>query len=151
MTAERDDPVQAVQVKPRYRRGSFIIQVQPVCASARKSCFLCGSDRHLANSPQCPAAKVHSNLCNKKGHFARVCSSAPTGDVHEVQVNDVVPKKLCYEVTVNTSTSSGTIIQFIVDTGSSVSYCHFRYTTLQCHAVVYTFHPTCDSYSTVYC
>lgn len=134
MTADRDAPVRAVQVKPHYARGKHRPTSRPTTApasSTRKSCFRCGSDRHLANSSQCPAAKVFCKLCNKKGHFARVCRSASANDVREVQVHDVtvlylensaeVPKKLHCEVTVNTPASPGTTVQFVVDTGSSVS------------------------------
>ncbi len=132
MTSDRDAPVRAVQVKSHHARGKH--SSRPAAApasSARKSCFRCGSDKHLANSAQCPAAKLYCKLCNKKGHFARVCRSAPSSDVREVQVHDVTvlylvnsadaPQKLHCNVTVNTPASPGTTVHFVVDTGSSVS------------------------------
>lgn len=133
MTADRDASVRAVQVKPHHVRGKT--RSRPPTASvssARKSCYRCGSDKHLANSAHCPAVKVNCKLCNKKGHFACVCRSAPASDVREVQVDDVTvlylensaeaPKKLHCNVTVSTSAaSSDTTVQFVVDTGSSVS------------------------------
>lgn len=74
MTADRDAPVCAVQVKSHHARGKHHSRAAAAPASsARRSCFRCGSDKHLANSAQCPAAKVHCKLCNKKGHFARAC------------------------------------------------------------------------------
>ncbi|ROL48337.1 hypothetical protein DPX16_21823 [Anabarilius grahami] len=133
MTADRDAPVRAVQVKSHHARGKHCSRPAAAPASsARKSCFRCGSDKHLANSAHCPAAKVHCKLCNKKGHFTRVCRSAPASDVREVQVHDVTvlyleksaetPKKLHCNVTVSTPAASpGTTVQFVVDTGSSVS------------------------------
>lgn len=54
--------VQAIQPKPHNMK--FQKNYHPVATAAnvhpsqRKSCFRCGSDKHLANSSQCPAAKV---------------------------------------------------------------------------------------------
>ena len=56
-------------------------------ATNSRSCFCCGSDKHLANAPECPAITVMCKTCNKKGHFACVCrSAAQTDSVRQVEI-----------------------------------------------------------------
>lgn len=101
-------------------------------SSPRRSCFRCGSDKHLANSSQCPAVNAQCKSCNKRGHFAHVCRSVPTSKVHEVQLPDVTilytgnidehaPKRLFCNATIHTPASAAKEIQLTVDTGSAVS------------------------------
>ncbi|ROL43082.1 hypothetical protein DPX16_14794 [Anabarilius grahami] len=101
-------------------------------SSPRRSCFRCGSDKHLANSTQCPAANAQCKSCNKRGHFASVCRSVPTSKVHEVQLPDVTilytgntdehaPKRLFCNATIHTPASAAQEIRLTVDTGSAVS------------------------------
>ncbi|MEQ2187191.1 hypothetical protein GOODEAATRI_002061 [Goodea atripinnis] len=49
------------------------VSVRPV---SNRTCFCCGSQKHLANDTSCPAASVKCKNCNKIGHFAQVCRSA---------------------------------------------------------------------------
>ena len=89
-------PVQAIQSKPHMQyKNNFrpaTSHAAPHTAatmptsSLHNSCFRCGSDKHLANSSQCPAARAQCKSCNKRGHFARVCRSAPQSNVHELQL-----------------------------------------------------------------
>lgn len=71
--------VQAVQSKPHKRRNKqhFHPVKSPTVAtpSQFRSCFRCGSDKHLANPSQCPAAKAQCKSCNKRGYFVHVFSS----------------------------------------------------------------------------
>ena len=94
--------VQAVQKKShRPRSQNKSSTPAPTTAATGKSsrtCFRCGSDSHLANAPSCPAAKATCKTCHKKGHFARVCRSAPTHQVREVEVPEVTV--LCIQETV---------------------------------------------------
>ena len=46
----------------------------------------CGSDKHLAKFPPCPAAKATCKSCHKTGHFAHVCCSSKTSDEGEIQL-----------------------------------------------------------------
>uniref|UniRef100_A0A9J7XM44 Reverse transcriptase domain-containing protein n=1 Tax=Cyprinus carpio carpio TaxID=630221 RepID=A0A9J7XM44_CYPCA len=94
-----------------------------------RTCFRCGSDKHLANAVECPAAKVICKICKKKGHFARVCRSTQTHTVHEVlmpeytllllQESDVSAKLHC-----TVQVEAGAVqrpVTLTVDTGASVS------------------------------
>ncbi|KAL1251129.1 hypothetical protein QQF64_018925 [Cirrhinus molitorella] len=130
--SERGIPVQAVRSKSyKNTNKQFHRPAKPQVTTPRKSCFRCGSDKHLANSSQCPAANVQCKSCNKRGHFARVCRSVPTSKVHEVQLPDVTilylddsdkaPKRLFCNATILTPTSAAKEIRLVVDTGSAVS------------------------------
>lgn len=127
--------VQAVrphQQVSRKTHRSHLCQIKPANAtSASHNCFRCGSDKHLANFPQCPAAKATCKACHKVGHFARVCRSSKTGDVREVCLPKTtilylrdschVTKKLLCKVNVSTPASIAKEIELVVDTGSAVS------------------------------
>ncbi|KAG1936303.1 hypothetical protein F2P79_018653, partial [Pimephales promelas] len=76
MMADRDAPVQAVQVKSQHGSGKPWSRLTAASASsARKSCFRCGSDRHLANSALCPDS--HSTPTTMEQSCYRV---APGGE-----------------------------------------------------------------------
>ena len=113
------------------------------------SCYRCGSGDHLANSPGCPAAKVTSKQCNKKGHYARVCRSSKKETVQEVgselpeitvlYLQDESERKdrIMCRVTIHTKESAPYDVDLVVDTGSSASIIprqlyldHFYYTPL---------------------
>ena len=90
-----------------------------------RSCFHCGSDKHLANAMECPTIKT-CKTCNKKGHFARVCrSAAQTHSMPQVEI----PESTLLLLQQSESTAklhctvdirAGTL-QKTVDTGASVS------------------------------
>lgn len=95
--------------------------------------FRCGSDKHLSNDKNCPAAKVKCDKCNKKGHFARVCKSA-VAVVREVVVPELavlcvndhklvaaVCDKITCQMDSETPQGDAQVLEFIVDTGASVS------------------------------
>lgn len=52
-----------------------------------KTCYRCGSKYHLADASNCPAIKAECKICNKKGHFARVCKSQKVNQINEVTVS----------------------------------------------------------------
>ncbi|XP_071943706.1 uncharacterized protein [Antedon mediterranea] len=39
----------------------------------KRRCFRCGSQRHLANSDECPARSRVCRQCSRVGHFQRMC------------------------------------------------------------------------------
>ncbi len=45
----------------------------PTARRAPQKCYFCGKDRHTRQ--ECPARTANCTICNKKGHFARVCRS----------------------------------------------------------------------------
>lgn len=91
ITADSRAPVQAVQPRPHVPKKKYKQYTRPnkpsnAVATSSRSCFRCGSDKHLANFPQCPAAKATCKSCHKVGHFARVCRSSKNSEVCEIQL-----------------------------------------------------------------
>ena len=128
--------VQAVQKKsfrPRHQNKPPTHAPSPTAATGKSSraCFRCGSDSHLANAPSCPAIKATCKSCQKRGHFARVCRSAPTHQVREVEIPDVTvlciqetackSDKIKCNVKIQPSDSPPHAMDLIVDSASPVS------------------------------
>ena len=134
-------PVQAVQVHSTVQRrqpwknarvgsstGQSTASFTP--ATNSRACFRCGSDKHLANAPECPASTAVCKTCNKRGHFSRVCrSAAQTHSVREVDIPEYTlfmlqreesPAKLNCTVDICAGTMQKTVT-LTVDTGASVS------------------------------
>ncbi|KAG7510038.1 gypsy-16 si [Solea senegalensis] len=91
-------PVQAVRAKNfRGKRevrqakpsgAAFDRRAQPNSSQQQRKYFRCGSNRHLANDKNCPAASVKCNNCSKMGHYLKVCKSA-VSEVREVEVPEL--------------------------------------------------------------
>lgn len=125
--------VHAIQSRPKHEKNKRHSRSLAAAAppSQCKTCFRCGSDKHLANASQCPAAKVQCKSCGKRGHYARMCRSAPSSGVQEVLLPDVTilylensthtPKRLMCTVSVATPTTPAVPMQLVIDTGSAVS------------------------------
>nr|XP_055067975.1 uncharacterized protein K02A2.6-like [Misgurnus anguillicaudatus] len=98
-------------------------------SSTSRTCFRCGSDKHLANAQHCPASQVKCKKCQKIGHFARVCRSSESRAVHEVALPEYTVLYMHdlaatnrIECPVYIKASTATIeVALMVDTGSSVS------------------------------
>ncbi|MEL6931000.1 MAG: RNase H-like domain-containing protein, partial [Cyanobacteria bacterium J06600_6] len=120
-------------------------------AQAKKTCFRCGSDTHLASFQNCPARGKICSACQKTGHFSKVCraqqASASPSRQHPVFKNhkplkpmntlhqegteeDEVRADLVYDMfTIHGDTSpfeislnlDGNQINFQIDTGASVT------------------------------
>lgn len=93
MAGDNQLPVHVVKAqdtacRPRQLRRNYSTKVanKPASASSTRACFRCGSQKHMANSRECPATKVTCRNCNKNGHFARVCQSKLTQSVKEVDL-----------------------------------------------------------------
>ena len=72
-------PVQAVQHTSNRRgrgvRTNFTCANAPVNQSTKRTCYRCGSDAHLANAANCPAATATCRQYKKTGNFSKVCRS----------------------------------------------------------------------------
>ncbi|XP_034056171.1 uncharacterized protein LOC117535746 [Gymnodraco acuticeps] len=95
-----------------------------------RRCYRCDSDKHMANSTQCPATNNICKSCGKTGHFAKVCRSEQKREVREVVIpeltvlllNNTAPKEKKIMCTVDLELSpANQSFEMIVDTGSSVS------------------------------
>ncbi|KAF3858878.1 hypothetical protein F7725_012079 [Dissostichus mawsoni] len=95
-----------------------------------RRCYRCDSDKHMANSTQCPATNKICKSCGKTGHFAKVCRSEQKREVREVVIpeltvlllNNSAPKEKKIMCTVDLGLSpANQSFEMIVDTGSSVS------------------------------
>ncbi|XP_024116738.1 uncharacterized protein LOC112138415, partial [Oryzias melastigma] len=133
-------PVAAVHMKPLADRRQFqkarqktppapAVRNSTATSTSSRSCYRCGADKHLANSPKCPAAGVKCKNCQKVGHFARVCRSTQTRSVNAVDLPEVQilylnnadsSDRIRCTATIKTASTSAPI-QFTVDSGSSVS------------------------------
>ncbi|XP_030595617.1 uncharacterized protein LOC115787179 [Archocentrus centrarchus] len=136
LTVNSNRHVQAIQSRSysatqRNKSGVRPVKSPSATSTPAKSCFRCGSNKHLANARQCPAAKATCNLCQKVGHFARVCCSSKTRQVREVQLPDLTvlylgdtlhaSKTLQCDIELSTPTSPTKTLRLTVDTGSAVS------------------------------
>lgn len=91
-------PVQAIQGKPiavgQYKT-KFSASTKPFMSlktiktfktakmsSSVCACYCCGSTKHLANDPRCPATAEKCHRCEKMGNFSRVCLSQQTRSLH---------------------------------------------------------------------
>ncbi|XP_048842528.1 uncharacterized protein LOC125715236 isoform X3 [Brienomyrus brachyistius] len=128
--------VQAVQPRSQFTKKKYTQHIHPnkpfnASTTSSRSCFRCGSNTHLANSSQCPAAKATCKSCHKVGHFARVCRSSKTSDVREIQLPKLTvlylnntchaPHTLTCKINISTPASLTKEHEMVVDTGSAVS------------------------------
>ncbi len=126
-------PIQAVQHVVKRRRGKpSHAPPNSVHVGKRKSCFRCGSETHLADAANCPAATATCRKCKKTGHYAKVCRSAQSNkcEVHEIELPEVTvlyteypacPPSITSTVTISTAAGQAFVVNLVVDTGSSVS------------------------------
>ncbi|KAJ8048227.1 hypothetical protein HOLleu_00459 [Holothuria leucospilota] len=61
-------------------------------SSSSRQCYRCGSRKHLANDPSCPATGKMCNFCKKVGHFAKMCKQARAArQVNHLEENQLAP------------------------------------------------------------
>ncbi|XP_064469689.1 uncharacterized protein LOC135384417 [Ornithodoros turicata] len=89
----------------------------------KTKCFRCGSAKHKANNPSCPAKDKICRKCRKKGHFESVCRSSTKQrkmvrelDASVFAVTSATPSAIFCQVEVD-----HILLRMLVDTGSSVS------------------------------
>ena len=102
-----------------------------LAATANKQkCFFCGYQRHPRS--KCPARDESCKLCNKKGHFAKVCRSGGKSDfIAATHLSTIItaaspsliaasPASLSKAIII--TTVNGNPCKALIDTGSSESY-----------------------------
>lgn len=128
--------VQAVQPHPRASKKKNKQYTRPNKPSSSttissRSCFRCGSDKHLANFSLCHAAKASCKSCHKLGHFAWVCRSSKTSGVGEIKLPKLTvlylkdpcyaPKSLQCKINISRPAALVTEHELVVDSGSAMS------------------------------
>ena len=70
---------------PKKQYSRFTPKKSTICpnetstpARPKRSCYRCSSQKHLANDPTCPAINACCCICQKLGHYSKVCQSGST-------------------------------------------------------------------------
>jgi len=118
--------VSAIKIDPR---SSFLVKKVDHLAKPQafhnsrecsKVCYRCGSKQHIASNTNCPAVNAICKLCNKKGHFQRVCNSKQNKPISSnVQIRSI-HSDLRHRPEIHVSVEDK-LVNVIVDTGSDVS------------------------------
>ncbi|KAF7647897.1 hypothetical protein LDENG_00165040 [Lucifuga dentata] len=114
-------PVQAVQSKPHTIKGKpYPRPVKPPTAATHRSCFRCGSDRHLANSPQEIQLVVDTgSAVSILPTCIQSALSAPSMKL-VTYTQDHIPILGCLQAQVQVGTASAATTFFIVEKGTAL-------------------------------
>lgn len=97
----------------------------PVSGATTERCYFCGYPRHPRF--KCPAKDAICQCCKKRGHFHKMCRSAPRGKGTPT-VNSLLSSitlaaaPLCLSKSIVQILANGVPLQALIDTGSSDSY-----------------------------
>ena len=88
-------------------------------ADVSAKCFFCGLSKHPRF--KCPARDANCNKCRKKGHYVKVCRSAPTNvaNCSTLVATPSVLSKAVTKIIIN-----GSEVDCLIDSGSSESFIH---------------------------
>ena len=94
-------------------------EATPVMAVVSAKCFFCGLSKHPRF--KCPARDANCNKCRKKGHYVKVCRSAPTNvaNCSTLVATPSVLSKAVTKIIIN-----GSEVDCLIDSGSSESFIH---------------------------
>lgn len=110
-------------------RDSAASRSAPARDARERRCYRCGPTQHMANSKSCKARDKRCSKCKKVGHFQAVCrSTKDEQSVKQVREQGEARTTLLHVVTSEARRGiyvkvqvEGVEVQFLVDTGSSVS------------------------------
>ena len=115
-------------VSPPDKQGKIKLKTNRKVSAmdSTKICFCCGSTKHIASAPDCPARNSECEHCHKVGHWRKVCKSFQSlGSTDNVRISSIT-----------FAASRGQLFQFclsnshsadvIVDTGAEVSFLNVR-------------------------
>ena len=91
----------------------------PVVAVTSIKCFFCGLSKHPRF--KCTARDAICNKCRKKGHYAKVCRSAPAVSTNcaTLAATQSVLSKVVTKILIE-----GAEVEELIDSGSSESFSH---------------------------
>lgn len=100
---------------------------------SNRKCFYCGGHVHARKT--CPAIDVTCQLCNKKGHLAKVCrskysTSAATSDQENVTACIIAASPSSLHKAIVPAYIKGIRAEALLDTGSSKSFINFDFAKL---------------------
>ncbi|XP_024887651.1 uncharacterized protein K02A2.6-like [Temnothorax curvispinosus] len=108
---------------PNKNRKTQVDTKENKSQSNNKTCYRCGSDKHLANN--CDKKEVICNYCQVKGHLKKVCMKAKkdgnqTNQIEVICLADTEHATFREKFMVNVEVNKVNI-QFEVDSGAAVS------------------------------
>jgi len=93
-------------------------------------CYRCGSKKHKADFPNCPAKRSTCRNCSKMGHFATVCKQAKHQQSAAVVIANInnMPRSILRrterpmaDIMIQRESGSTATMKMLIDTGSEVS------------------------------
>lgn len=111
--------------KKKYNAGSTVKAKVESSSTQQKTCFRCGSKKHLANDSSCRAKTATCNFCHKTGHYEKMCTtkkkSVNSIEKEEEYVLSIHDSQIQKNKKYINFTSDKHKITFLFDSGSDIT------------------------------